>query len=60
MLNKEQVINTISKFPDQFSIDELMGRLILLDKIEKGLKDSEEDNVISEEDLENRINEWSK
>lgn len=60
MLNKEQVINTISKFPDQFSIDELMDRLILLDKIEKGLKDSEEDNVISEEDLEKRINEWSK
>ena len=60
MPTKEKVINTISKLPETFSLDELVERMIILNKIEKGLKDSEEDNVISEEELDKRMKEWPK
>jgi predicted transcriptional regulator len=60
MLKKEQVINTISNFPEKFSLDELIEKMILLDKIEKGLEDSEKGNVITEEELEEKVKEWSK
>jgi len=37
MLSKTNVIKAITKFPDNFSIDDLVNKMILLDKIEKGL-----------------------
>ena len=41
MLNREKVIETIKQLPANFSIDEVIDRIILLDKIETGLKQSE-------------------
>jgi hypothetical protein len=37
MLTKENVIKTISKFPESFPLDELIEKLIFMDKVEKGL-----------------------
>jgi predicted transcriptional regulator len=34
--------------------------MILLDKIEKGIAQADKGNVISEEDLDKEIDEWSK
>lgn len=60
MLTKTKVIKTITGFPDHFSIDELVDKMILLDKIEKGIAQADKGNVISEEDLDKKIDEWSK
>ena len=46
--------------PEIFSIDELVDRMILLDKIEKGIQDANNGNVISENELDKLIEEWSK
>jgi predicted transcriptional regulator len=34
--------------------------MILLEKIEKGIQDADNGRVISEDELEKRIEEWSK
>jgi hypothetical protein len=60
MLQKRTVINTITKLPDQFSIDELVEKMILLDKIEKGIKEADSNHVISEEELDREIEKWLK
>jgi hypothetical protein len=60
MLTKINVIKTITKLPDHFSIDELVDKMILLDKIEKGLQQADNNQVISEEELDKRIEEWLK
>lgn len=60
MLTKEKVLSTISKLPEKFSLDELVEKMMILEKIEKGLEDSENDNILSEDDLEEKIKEWSK
>jgi hypothetical protein len=60
MLTKTSVIKTITRFPDSFSIDELVDKMILLEKIEKGIQDADNGKVISEDELEKRIEEWSK
>jgi hypothetical protein len=59
-LTKTTVIKTITRFPDNFSIDELVDKMILLEKIEKGIHDADNGKVISEDELEKRIEEWSK
>jgi len=58
MLTKSRLIEQIEKFPEEFSIDELIENLILMEKIETGNKQSENGEVISEVEMENEIEKW--
>jgi hypothetical protein len=60
MLSKSTVIKTIANFPDQFSVDDLVDKMIFLDKIEKGIKEAENNQVISDAELDIEIEKWSK
>ncbi len=60
MLTKRSLKKQIEKLPDEFSIDELIERLILIEKIERGTKQSEENEVISESELDKEIKKWFK
>ncbi|HEX9828490.1 MAG TPA: hypothetical protein VGA80_17980 [Flavobacteriaceae bacterium] len=58
MITKAKLKEHIKNFPDEFSIDELVERLILVEKIERGSNQSEKGEVISESDLDNDIKKW--
>ncbi len=58
MLTKEKIKKTIDLLPDNITIDELINRIILLDKIEQGLDDVEKGNVYTTEEVENKLNKW--
>lgn len=60
MIKKNQLKETIESFPEEFTLEELVDRLILLDKIEKGNRDSLEDNTLSEVELEEEMKKWFK
>ena len=60
MLTRTNVIKTVTKLPEQFSIDELVDKMILLDKIEKGMQQADNKQVISDEELDKQIEEWLK
>ena len=56
MLSKTIVLKAIKQLPDNFSIDEMVDLLILLEKIELGLAQSKRGEVISDEDIGKLIN----
>jgi len=58
MITKTKLKDQIEKLPEEFSIDELIDRLILIEKIEQGNKQSENGEVISENDLDKEIIKW--
>ena len=60
MLTKSQVINSIKKMPDHFSIDDLMDKLILLQKIGIGLEQSEKGEVYSTKEAKEMLKKWSE
>jgi|TARA_R110002110_G_scaffold208363_3_gene420683 hypothetical protein len=60
MLTKSKLKEQIENFPEEFSIDELVERLILVEKIDRGNKESEMGDVISEAELDNEIEKWFK
>lgn len=60
MLTKERVKNTIERLPEQFAIDEIIEELIVIDKIEQGLKDVEEGNVHTTEEVRQKLRKWLK
>ena len=58
MLTKNKVLNTITCFPEKFTIDELIDKLILLEKIEKGIEQSENREIISDDELNKEMDKW--
>jgi Zn-dependent alcohol dehydrogenase len=60
MLTKEKLNKTIKTLPESFTIDELIDRLIFMEKIEEGFQESEQGKVISNEDVKSMIDKWSK
>jgi Zn-dependent alcohol dehydrogenase len=50
----------LNKLPETFTIDELIDRLIFIEKVEEGLDQSKEGKVISNEDVKDIIEKWSK
>ena len=58
MLTREKVLNTIRQLPDKFSVDEVIDRIILLEKIETGLFESQSGQVTPDEELDKKLPEW--
>ena len=52
MLTKELVKEQIENLPNEFSIEDLIEKIILIDKIETGLKQSDNNETITEEELD--------
>ena len=57
-MKKSAVIDSISKLPDEFSIDEIIERLIILEKIEKGRQQIKEGKINSEEEAKAKLGKW--
>lgn len=60
MLTKKIVESHLSELPEEFSIDELMERLILIEKIETGISQSDNGEVISDAQLDIELEKWFK
>ncbi|MFA5817493.1 MAG: hypothetical protein WC865_17965 [Bacteroidales bacterium] len=60
MLTKEKLNKSIINLPDSFTIDELIDQLIFIEKVEEGIRQSDESKVVSNEDVKLMIDRWSK
>jgi hypothetical protein len=60
MLTKDKVLKTISELPDHFSLDELIDRLIFIEKVQKGMEESLADKVYSKDEASKRLSRWLK
>ena len=57
-MTKETVSQLVQQMPDQFSLEELLDRIILLSKIEEGMAQSKAGEVISTQELRESLSEW--
>ncbi len=57
-MRKATVIESINKLPDEFSIDEIIERLIIIEKIEKGRQDVRDGKVNTEEQAKAKLSKW--
>jgi hypothetical protein len=60
MLTKDKVIKTIAELPDHFSLDELIDKLIFIEKVQKGLDESLAEKVYSKEEAAKKLSKWLK
>jgi predicted transcriptional regulator len=60
MLTKDKVKKTIERLPDNFTVDQLVEELVVLNKIEEGLKDIEEGRVFTTDQVKQELKVWLK
>lgn len=60
MISKAKLKEQIKLLPEEFSIDELGDRLILIEKIEEGEKQSLKGDTISSGEMDKEIEKWFK
>ncbi|MEP0367235.1 MAG: hypothetical protein ABJN36_05145 [Cyclobacteriaceae bacterium] len=59
-MNKQVAINSLKDMPQDFELDELIERLVVLEKIEKGKKDIQAGNTFSQEEAKSKLDKWLK
>ena len=55
---KKEAIDIITTLPDDASIEDIMYKLYVLDKIKKGQEDIEKDNFVTTDELRKEIDLW--
>ena len=58
MLTRTQVFDTVEKMPEQFSLDQLFGKLNFISKVEIGLSQSVNGQVNSKEQAKQKLSKW--
>jgi hypothetical protein len=58
MMTKSEVQNHIADMPDEFSLDELIDRLIFIDKVSRGIDESKRGETIADGELDDEIRQW--
>lgn len=56
MLTKKLVNKQINDLPNEFSLDELIKRLLIVQKVNQGMSEAEKGNTITEVELDKILN----
>ena len=60
MGTKEQVLRAIEELPDDANVEDALDRLYLLYKVERGLSQADGGELISPEEVRQRMAKWLK
>jgi len=60
MLTKTKLLKTIKDLPNQFTVEELIDRIILLQKIDIGIEQSEKGQIVSTVEAKKKLKKWLK
>ena len=58
MLTKENIISTINSLSEPLVLDDILDKILLLEKIDKGMQQSENGQVISDDELDKKLEAW--
>jgi len=58
MTTKDKIISGIKNLPDSVTIDDILDQIMLVEKIEKGIEQSNKNQVVSDEELDKRLGKW--
>jgi len=58
MVTKEKLLESIKQLPDTFTVNEIIDRVLLLDKIEIGLEQSDNGQITPDEQLDQKLPKW--
>ena len=60
MPTKDKLKKAIDTLPDDFTIEDVFEKIIMIYKIEQGMRDVEEGNVLTNEQVREKLGKWLK
>jgi predicted transcriptional regulator len=60
VVTRKALLRSVKQLPEQVPVDELIDRILLLSKIERGLAQSAKGEVVSTAEARKRLRKWSK
>ena len=60
METKQQILKAIEELPDNAGVEEALDRLYLLYKIERGLRQTDRGDLLTQEEVRERVSKWAK
>ncbi len=57
-MKREKVIETVREFPQEFDLEELIERLVFVEKVEKGLAQINEGKTLPHEQVKEIVKKW--
>jgi hypothetical protein len=59
-MKKSTVIQTLNELPQKFDLDELLERLIVIEKIDEALEDAKSGKTVSHDKVKKMVTKWNK
>jgi len=59
-MKKQSLVEVVNELPKEFNLDELIEKLVVIEKIETGLNDVNNGRVISHKKVKKEIRKWGK
>jgi predicted transcriptional regulator len=60
MISKTHLLSTFDKLPENMTVDQVIDHIIFVEKVQKGLEDSENGRVYTTEEAREKLNKWLK
>ncbi len=57
-MEREKVIDAVKELPKEFDLEELIERLIFVEKVEQGLKQLEEGKTVDHSQVKEMVKKW--
>jgi hypothetical protein len=58
MTTKDKILRGIKNLPDSVTIDDILDQIMLIEKIEIGIEQSNKNQVVSDDELDKRLGKW--
>jgi hypothetical protein len=59
-MKKSTVIQTLNELPQKFNLDELLERLMVIEKIDEALEDAKSGKTVSHDKVKKMVAKWNK
>ena len=60
MLTKTELINSLESLPENLTVDEIIDHIFFVEKVQKGLEDSEKGQISSKQESKKILEKWLK
>jgi len=60
MITKTQLISSLDSLPDNLTIEQVIEHMVFVEKVQKGLSDSENGRINTKEQAKQKLGKWFK
>ncbi len=57
-MRRDKALETVKEFPQEFNLEELLDRLVFVEKVEKGLKQLDQGKTVTHEQVKEITKKW--